>query len=155
MACKKLNINVKVDELLGFNDFDLNPSNLNIKKDIHLDSIQDIYLIILENNCKSNKKHANENFKEYNAYIEYIKKEIENINSNQSFNINKDFRGKFLLIFLRKYINLLHSMNNSKRFSIKYPQFYLDGNSNNLLSELSAFAETPECLIKYLERINC
>ena len=27
MACKKLNINVKVDELLGFNDFDLNPSN--------------------------------------------------------------------------------------------------------------------------------
>ena len=46
-------------------------------------------------------------------------------------------------------------MNNSKRFIIKYPQFYLDGNSNNLLSELSAFAETPECLIKYLERINC
>lgn len=80
---------------------------------------------------------------------------MENINSNQSFNINKDFRGKFLLIFLRKYINLLHSMNNSKKFSIKYLQFYLDGNSNNLLSELSAFAETPECLIKYLERTNC
>lgn len=155
MACKKLNINVKVDELLGFNDFDLNPSNLNIKKEINLDSIQDIYLIILKNNCKSNKKHADENFKEYNAYIEYIKKEMENINSNQSFNINKDFRGKFLLIFLRKYINLLHSMNNSKEFSIKYLQFYLDGNSNNLLSELSAFAETPECLMKYLERANC
>lgn len=46
-------------------------------------------------------------------------------------------------------------MNNSKKFSIKYLQFYLDGNSNNLLSELSAFAETPECLIKYLERTNC
>lgn len=65
------------------------------------------------------------------------------------------YRGKFELEFLKKILESLVSLNKEGTyFSRKYNTVNLNI-SSNLLSSLSSYAETPRCLIDFLEKYNC
>lgn len=73
--------------------------------------------------------------------IEYFKKD----------NKNNLFRGKFELEFLSKIVqSIKKELNNQKYFSKEYGTSKYDIN-NETLSNLSEFAETPQCLIEFLK----
>ncbi|WP_232821394.1 DUF4435 domain-containing protein [Acidithiobacillus ferrivorans] len=63
------------------------------------------------------------------------------------------YRGKYLIEFLRIFLTLLRDDRNSEN-----PQFFktkgrvgLNLSKNNILSELSQYAETPQCLLDFLK----
>lgn len=84
----------------------------------------------------------------YNVSDEDIAKEVTFF---QSGNQQKLFRGKFEIDFLRKIITSIKEKNrDSTYFQTKRECVYVDPNVNTL-STLSSYADTPECLVRFLE----
>lgn len=84
----------------------------------------------------------------YNVSDEDIAKEVVFF---QSKNQQMLFRGKFEIDFLRKIINSIKEKNkNSTYLQVKRECVYVDSNVNTL-STLSSYADTPECLVRFLE----
>ena len=148
IACKKFDVNVEIDRMLSINDFCLNDDNIEFKNELSLESITTEYLKKLEKDCESNKKNAYENLENYQE--NKIKIETLILDIEKEFDKSKDFRGKFLILFLRKYIKFLKNYKTQS----KYNGFSFNEDDKNILSSLSSCAETPECLIRYLERIT-
>lgn len=83
----------------------------------------------------------------YNMTDEELAKEVAFF---QSEDPQKLFRGKFELDFLKKIINSIKEKNkDGAYFQIKRECVYVDS-SVNTLSTLSSYADTPECLIRFL-----
>lgn len=82
-------------------------------------------------------------------------KEIKNRSESlREINPQKYFRGKFEIEFLRKILTKLRddsSKKNPNYFS-KKRNIKLNLSKNNIISELSQYASTPKCLVKYLKR---
>lgn len=65
------------------------------------------------------------------------------------------FRGKFEIDFLKRIINTLKEKNkDNSYFKIKRECVYIDANVNTL-STLSSYADTPQCLVRFLEEHQC
>ncbi|WP_304180660.1 DUF4435 domain-containing protein [Leptotrichia trevisanii] len=152
IACKKCDINVEIDRMLSINDFFLNDDNIEFKNEFSLESITTEYLKKLEKDCENNKKNAYENLENYQE--NKIKIETLILDIEKEFDKSKDFRGKFLILFLRKYINFLKNYIKNYKTQYKYNGFSFNEDDKNILSSLSSYAETPECLKRYLERIT-
>ncbi len=88
----------------------------------------------------------------YDISDEEISYEIEYFNSGCPQQL---FRGKFEIEFLKKIINNLKEKNkNNSYFEIKRECVYIDSNVNTL-SSLSNYADTPECLVNFLQEHQC
>lgn len=84
----------------------------------------------------------------YNVADEDIAKEVTLFRGGDQ---QKLFRGKFEMDFLRKIINSIKEKNRSSSYlEIKRECVYIDSNVNSL-STLSNYADTPECLVNFLE----
>lgn len=70
------------------------------------------------------------------------------LNKLRSQNCQKSFRGKFEIEFLRKFLEKLRE--NSQAYCSKKLKAKFTINSANLLSDLSQYADTPDCLKAYL-----
>ena len=152
IACKKCDVNVEIDRMLSINDFCLNDDNIEFKNEFSLESITTEYLKKLEKDCEDNKKNACENLENYQE--NKIKIETLILDIEKVFDKSKDFRGKFLILFLRRYIKFLKNYIKNCKTQFKYNGFSFNEDDKNILSSLSSCAETPECLIRYLERIT-
>lgn len=66
------------------------------------------------------------------------------------------FRGKYEIEFLRKFLTLLKKdRNNSKPiFFKKKTRVKISLSRENIIGELSQYADTPECLLQYFEKIR-
>lgn len=72
----------------------------------------------------------------------------------QQGDMGKLFRGKFEIEFLKKIIDSLKAKNKmGGYFSQKYTSVHIDANIN-ILSALSDYADTPQCLIDFLKNIK-
>lgn len=152
IACKKCNVDVKIDRMLSIKDFYLNDHDIEFKNELSLESITTEYLKKLEKDCEDNKKNACENLENYQE--NKIKIETLILDIEKVFDKSKDFRGKFLILFLRRYIKFLKNYIKNCETQSKYNGFSFNEDDKNILSSLSSCAETPECLIRYLERIT-
>lgn len=156
IACKMCDVNVEIDRMLSIKDFCLNDDNIEFKNELSLESITTEYLKKLEGDCENNKKNSYENLKNYQE--NKIKIETLILDIKKEFDKLKNFRGKFLILFLRKYIKFLknyvenHNKNNGTQS--KYNGFSFNEDDKNILSSLSSYAETPECLKSYLKKRN-
>lgn len=116
IACKMCDVNVEIDRMLSIKDFCLNDDNIEFKNELSLESITTEYLKKLEGDCENNKKNSYENLKNYQE--NKIKIETLILDIKKEFDKLKNFRGKFLILFLRKYIKFLknyvenHNKNN-------------------------------------------
>ena len=116
IACKMCDVNVEIDRMLSIKDFCLNDDNIEFKNELSLESITTEYLKKLEGDCENNKKNSYENLKNYQK--NKIKIETLILDIKKEFDKLKNFRGKFLILFLRKYIKFLknyvenHNKNN-------------------------------------------
>lgn len=149
LACKNNHLDVMIDKFKPHKDFDLKKGELEVKNNnISSDKIIGYYREQLQKDLESKKPHSEQNLK---AYIEKEKNIKIIINElTVEYDYTKDFRGKFLFVFLKKFIGLIKSMNKQDQFEFKYPHAYIDENQKNLLSACSSYAVTPECLTHYL-----
>ena len=78
----------------------------------------------------------------------------EKLNELRFQNCQKSFRGKFEIYFLYKFLNALVAdarQEAPKYFSEKLPVSFQFG-PKTMISDLSQYADTPPCLIRYLEK---
>jgi len=103
---------------------------------------------------------------------EFINRSSELYENNDIVFLKKKIRGKFLFFFLSKYLELL-ILDNKKtkesyffdeikktksinREKFKITKFKIENSKPDTLSQLSEFADKPECLCLFLEKIkNC
>ncbi|MDJ0845476.1 DUF4435 domain-containing protein [Crocosphaera sp.] len=82
----------------------------------------------------------------------------QQLNDLRSQNCQKSFRGKFEIEFLRKFLEKLkqeaNKKQNEQRYFSKKLTVSLLLSSDNILSQLSQYAETPNCLVRYLEKFK-
>ncbi len=66
------------------------------------------------------------------------------------------FRGKYEIEFLRKFLALLKQdrNNSTPMFFKKKIKVKISLSKENIIGELSQYADTPECLLQYLEKIR-
>ncbi|ACB51365.1 hypothetical protein cce_2015 [Crocosphaera subtropica ATCC 51142] len=113
---------------------------------IELDKIKSNYNLETLNNEFSPKNNPSQ--QDINKELNYLR----------SQDCQKSFRGKFEIEFLRKFLEKLKEEANKKKdqqiyFSKKLTVSLLLSN-DNILSQLSQYADTPDCLVKYLEQFK-
>lgn len=151
LTCKKLNIPVQIKKFKPKNDFYFLDFKI-IKKnsEIRLDNIADYYKKLLEKDKLQNKKYSEKNLDEYLEKISVIKKELEA--EVVIYDIEKDFRGKFALEFLKEFLGYIKKINKEGKLEKKYQHIDIDEHAPNILSNLSKYAVTPPCLIQYINK---
>ena len=151
MACKQLGLPVQINKFKPNNDVDISEGNLVLKNThIKIHNISHYYEFLLQKDIENQKQYAEENFEKYSEKIEAVKIKIDEL--VLSYDSNKEFRGKFSIIFLKKFIGYIKYMNKNKLLDNMYPHVYIDEYQPNFLSSLSKYAVTPECLIKYINQ---
>lgn len=155
IACDKCDVKVKLDQMLLKKDFNLVYENgapvFKPVKKITVETISDLYLEKLENDSREGSKYAKENLDEYKSKKTDIDNKIHE--TMRVYDSERDFRGKFLMFFLEKYLTLLRKrVVDENTFTKKYKHFYFSDNYKNILSTLSSLAFTPECLNNYLRK---
>ena len=149
LACKKNGLDVCIDNFKPNKDFDFVEGKLITKNGgIAKKRIVAYYREKLQKDFEKKKKYSEKNLSTYIEKEDVINNTMEEL--EKKYDSNKDFRGKFLLIFLRKFIGLIKDMNKENRFESKYLQVYIDENQKNILSAFSSYAITPKCLNNYL-----
>jgi hypothetical protein len=127
-------------------------NKLNLK-DIKFDELFDIHINDIK--CKYDIDYLNKKFPD----IKYIT--VDKICATKDKIIRKgfrwqDFRGKYEIAFLGKYLRRLQEDLNNKlpKFFNKRKKIKFNITEGNILSELSRFADTPPCLICYLNNMK-
>jgi hypothetical protein len=128
------------------NSLKLNLNNLRLKN---------LVVIKLE---KVDSKYDVEELQEKYSDLEYFNREDlnESLEDFKGINAQKWFRGKFEIEFLRIFVAKLSeeiSSNDQEYFSTR-KRVSLNLTKRNIISELSQYATTPNCLIDYLSRFN-
>ncbi|MGT8905296.1 DUF4435 domain-containing protein [Bacillus safensis] len=122
-------------------------------KDTGFDSLKTYYKEKLERDITRRKQHAENNLNKFNAVIDKVENDF--FNNLQKVLDNKETltHGKIALFFLIKFIEDLKLVNKkSNYFSRKRQSVYIDIQSNNILSNLSQYAQTTDCLIFFLKK---
>lgn len=121
-----------------FEDSNLSEDYLLFKVDFNIDNINKTFPNITSENIEISKKS--------------IGKSIQFLNENKE----KRFRGKALLQFLIKYLNALKYDSNLKTPNIfsEQKKCSTEFSYKNAISTLSIYADTPDCLIKFIQN-NC
>jgi len=88
--------------------------------------------------------------KDLNASDQDIERGMEELKSKGDY--NNLFRGKNQLDFFVKFIEILKDLHNKEQFFEKKRTSVTINLSNNRLSELSQYADVPDCLIDFLEK---
>ncbi|MDZ5671921.1 DUF4435 domain-containing protein [Bacillus stercoris] len=128
---------------------------INELKENTFDSLKEYYLAKLNDDVSKRRKHSEDNLYKFNQIIDKVEERFfENLSNVYS---NKDtlIHGKFELHFLRKIIENLKDYNsNGHYFSRKRDNINIDIQSSNILSNLSQYALTTECLVAFLKKYN-
>ncbi|QII23238.1 DUF4435 domain-containing protein [Bacillus altitudinis] len=152
ISCNKSNLKINYNEF-RINDFlEIKIDKISVLNEINFETLKDYYSEKMDKNIKNKKKNAFENQEVFNQYIDivdnYFLKDLNDVINNKQSLIH----GKMELYFLKEIIESLKQYNkNKKYFSTTRSGVYIDIQSKNILSNLSQYAYTPECLIKFIK----
>ncbi|MCY7716080.1 DUF4435 domain-containing protein [Bacillus altitudinis] len=124
-------------------------------KENTFDCLKEYYLDKLMQDVRRRKKNSEDNLDNFNQIIDKVNEGFFKNLSNIYMNRDTLIHGKFELYFFRKIIeNLKCHNNNGQYFTRKLHNINIDIHSNNILSNLSQYALTPDCLIEFLKKYS-
>jgi len=132
---------------------DIKVDNVTKIRDTDFHSLKAYYKDKLERDIARGRPHAENNFKKFNAIIDKVENDFFDNLQKVIDNQETLTHGKMALFFLIKFIEDLKFVNSKSRyFSRKRKSVYIDIQSSNILSNLSQYALTTDCLILFLEQ---
>jgi len=148
---QKLGGQLEFEKLNISNFIDIGIENIKVKLDFSFEGIKAFYLSKLIKEVETGKKHSNENYEKFCSIIDRVEEIFDEELSIVKANLDTKIHGKMELYFLKKIIEDLKRLNKAGQyFSHKRDCIYIDEQSKNILSNLSKYAETPNCLIEFL-----
>lgn len=119
------------------------------------DTLKEYYLDKLKQDVSRGKTYAEDNLFKFNQIIDKVEERFFENLSNVYMNKANLMHGKLELHFFRKIIENLKSYNsNGRYFTLKRDNINIDIQSSNILSNLSQYAITTECLVAFLKKFN-
>ncbi|WP_342498768.1 DUF4435 domain-containing protein [Bacillus sp. FSL R5-0820] len=126
---------------------------IKILKETNFDILKEYYLTKLNKDINMRRKHSEENLYKFNQIIDKVEERYFENFSKVYCNLDTLIHGKFELHFLKKIIDNLKSYNsNQQYFTRKLGNVNIDIQSSNILSNLSQYAMTTECLVAFLSK---
>ncbi|WP_431810232.1 DUF4435 domain-containing protein [Lysinibacillus capsici] len=143
-------------EKFNLSDFlDIGIESIQVKMDISLEEIKKYYLSKLTKDLEMNKKYSQENYDNFCSIISKVEEIFNDELLVVQTCLNTKIHGKMELYFFKKIIEDLKRLNKiNKYFTHKRDCIYIEEQSKNILSNLSKYAETPNCLIAFLENLG-
>lgn len=139
-------------EKININNFlAIGIETIRVKLDYSFKGIKDFYLSKLAKEIENGKKYSKENYDKFCLIIDSVEEIFDEELSIVKANLDTKIHGKMELYFLKEILGDLKRLNSSGQyFSYKRGCIYIDEQSKNILSNLSKYAETPNCLIGFL-----
>ncbi|WMW47704.1 DUF4435 domain-containing protein [Bacillus paralicheniformis] len=153
ISCLKVNLKINIQKF-NIDDFmEIKIDGITVRNEINFDNLKKYYLKKLEADVKNKKRYAEDNLSYFKELIDKVEcsffRELQNVINNKDSLIH----GKMELYFFKNIIESMKKYNtNNKYFSRNRSGVKVDIQSSNILSNLSQYALTPNCLVDFLKK---